>query len=87
MPVTTHAFVALGATKADGFNLLSNDIRVMTSLDLEAAVVGPQVNGVRNTGYTAFIDLNPHIQLADCSWCSEKKKVSIPSPRPQSQRY
>jgi len=41
MPVTTHAFVALAATKADSFNLLSNDIRVMTSLDLEAAVVGP----------------------------------------------
>ena len=41
MPVTTHAFVASAATKADSFNLLSNDIRVMTGLDLEAAVVGP----------------------------------------------
>jgi len=41
MPVTTHAFVALAATKADSFNLLSNDIRVMAGLDLKAAVVSP----------------------------------------------
>lgn len=41
MPVTTHAFVTLAATKADSFNLLSDNIWIMAGLDLEAAVVGP----------------------------------------------
>lgn len=37
--------------------LLSDQIRIMTRVDLEAAVVGPQIDGDTYTGNSALVDL------------------------------
>lgn len=41
-------------------NLLSNNIRIMTGLDLEVTVVCPQIDRVRNTSNTTLIHLRPN---------------------------
>lgn len=43
-------------------NLLSDDIVIMAGLDLEAAVVGPEVDGTGDAGDSAFVDLDVHVQ-------------------------
>lgn len=45
-------------------DLLSDDVCVMTRLDFEAAVVGPQVHGYADASDTALVDLKM------CQWRS-----------------
>lgn len=46
-----------GKGRKPRINLLSDDICVMGSLGLEAAVVGPKVDRGRDTGNTTFVNL------------------------------
>jgi hypothetical protein len=46
-------------------NLLSDDGVVVRRLDLEATVVGPEVNRDTNAGHAAFVDLELKLAMCD----------------------
>lgn len=48
---------AVKGRKAAYQYLLSDHVGIMAGFDFEGAVVGPQVNGIRNTGNTSLVDL------------------------------
>ena len=60
---------------------LSNHIGVMTSLNLEATIIGPQINGIGDTGYTSLVDLKSFSEMRFTS-----VRDSLPFLRPPYQQ-